>query len=672
MAIQKTASGDLTTSIAKRIYEAAIIGDAHREEAKDIIGKEVDDPMLRRGEFFGHALGAMATQWLPERFQHQMPDLRGTEYLMRGQRRSLMTPFASPIDPKPTSAQAMARAGGRPFPFIAAETGFRPDGNNPSSMTPKFSQKNDMFGLRSLGKGIKVREEKLGKFLAAVALSITKSLASISKKVDETEEGVIVAKDGIAGTHKQLEDNSNMLESKLDAIIDALRIQNDNERKGEDRLEAYMKESQLELEADRSDAKKIRMVDDDDAEYRMKQEIDAAERQEDINDNETQLNLPVVAGDDGKGFARGGVIKASGPDSGYLALLHGDEMITPLDNNYTQGQTMATNSIMSAETGFMPGNNPKSMTPKFTPAPSVSPLPSPSANTGGTDLLSQAIELPAKAAGIVTMGIIGDVLSKGKVPGSAIPQIKNVVAPIAAAFGISDLVSQNIARDSAISGSEAGRRAAGSSPDASGENKKRNFLQRMWGWVTGAGGSGGGTSIRNYRGGGYSIGNVGESAQGGGSSISNSNYGGSTANSIAFFGGGNPVDKMKFDPKQPDRPNPHPPGTLLYNIWQRRMQEYQMMKEAGMVSSSEFFTKVASSTQNNEISPPGSVGAVYNLVNNESMEGEIRDLVTEVAHDPDVVLNNASQGTTDNQVEYSPLAAKGSPFPAGFNISPYA
>ena len=54
------------------------------------------------------------------------------------------------------------------------------------------------------------------------------------------------------------------------------------------------------------------------------------------------------------------------------------------------------------------------------------------------------------------------------------------------------------------------------------------------------------------------------------------------------------------------------------------------------------------------------------------MEGEIRDLVTEVAHDPDVVLNNQSQGTTDNQVEYSPLAAKGSPFPAGFNISPYA
>ena len=184
MAIQKTASGDLTTSIAKRIYEAAVVGDAYRQDAKDIIDPEkhgVDDFKLGRGEFFGHALGAMATHWLPKRFQHQMPDLRGTDYLMRGQRRSLMTPFASPINPKPTSAQAMARAGGRPFPFVAAETGFRPDGNNPSSMTPKFSQKNDMFGLRSLGKGVKVREEKLGKFLAAILLSITKSLASINK-----------------------------------------------------------------------------------------------------------------------------------------------------------------------------------------------------------------------------------------------------------------------------------------------------------------------------------------------------------------------------------------------------------------------------------------------------------------------------------------------------------
>ena len=64
---------------------------------------------------------------------------------------------------------------------------------------------------------------------------------------------------------------------------------------------------------------------------------------------------------------------------------------------------------------------------------------------------------------------------------------------------------------------------------------------------------------------------------------------------------------------------------------------------------------------------------VSNLVNSESMDGEIRDLITDVAHDPDVVLNNQNlkAGSTE-QAEYSAIAARGECFPSGFNISPYA
>ena len=92
------------------------------------------------------------------------------------------------------------------------------------------------------------------------------------------------------------------------------------------------------------------------------------------------------------------------------------------------------------------------------------------------------------------------------------------------------------------------------------------------------------------------------------------------------------------------------------------------MKEAGMISSVSGDNWVF----NKNVTPPNQFNVVSNLVNSESMDGEIRDLITDVAHDPDVVLNNQSQGTTDNQVEYSPIAAKGDPFPVGFNISPYA
>ena len=101
------------------------------------------------------------------------------------------------------------------------------------------------------------------------------------------------------------------------------------------------------------------------------------------------------------------------------------------------------------------------------------------------------------------------------------------------------------------------------------------------------------------------------------------------------------------------------------------------MKEAGMISSISgdnwVFNKSVSQQFANVSGPPSQSGAVSNLIHNESMEGEIRDLVASAAENPDVVLNNQNLSSTqDQQVEYSPIQAKGIPFPVGFNISPYA
>ena len=108
------------------------------------------------------------------------------------------------------------------------------------------------------------------------------------------------------------------------------------------------------------------------------------------------------------------------------------------------------------------------------------------------------------------------------------------------------MVSQNIARSAGVAGSEKARLASGSKPDASGEGKKQNFLQRVWSWIRGEGG--GVNLTRNYRGGaggGYQIGNISESSYGGVggmvNTISNSAYGGD--NNVAF-NWGNPVDKI--------------------------------------------------------------------------------------------------------------------------------
>ena len=68
------------------------------------------------------------------------------------------------------------------------------------------------------------------------------------------------------------------------------------------------------------------------------EEINRKNDAEDFDPGEVFNDLTMY-NDLGPGFERGGI--ASGPDSGYLAKLHGDEMIIPLDNNYTQGQPSA-------------------------------------------------------------------------------------------------------------------------------------------------------------------------------------------------------------------------------------------------------------------------------------------------------------------------------------------
>jgi len=84
-----------------------------------------------------------------------------------------------------------------------------------------------------------------------------------------------------------------------------------------------------------------------------------------------------------------------------------------------------------------------------------------------------------------------------------------------------------------------------------------------------------------------------------------SNLGVKDGDNIAFFGGKNPVEQMKFDPANPDKPNPHPPGTMLYNIWQKRLQQYNHMKEAGMISSTSNVNNISNITpvtQTNNVS----------------------------------------------------------------------
>ena len=697
----KTYTGDLTQSIAKRIYEAALVGDEYRQDAKGIIDPEkagVDDFKLNRGEFFGHALRAKATSWLPKRFQHQMPDLQGSDYLMRGQKRTIMSPFASPINPQVKSSSAIVSTPGSALkaplpsmsagqlarldpierarmiqermPVVSAETGFIPD-----------DKKNIFNKARSLfGQGVKVREEKLGKFLSAVAQSLSASLGSINKKMDEANEGVIIAKDGIAATHKQLEGSSDILESKLDAIIEALRAQNTDLKQATDRQEVLTKEIKEGQEEDLNNTLEIQKKDYDDQEIAQMQARDRAEDDRgDISDpwnqpDVSQLAMPLNMGADGDGYARGGI--ASGPDSGYLAMLHGDEAIIPLDNNYTQGQPSAVGKegnvpMLSAEkgkgSGFPKGDNPKGMDPIIKPEADLTKVFNKTVTGGDINVqenLGQAIQLPVKAAGLMTVGIVNKVLQKSSFSPEVGNQINKIITPLAASFGVSSASLSGIQEGMKARSQSERARSETLGKDQSTETHNKNIFQKFASWITGQGGHG------------ASVGRSG--------STSNTSYNRSSSiniNKPVAKGGGGIIESIRnWFGLAKDRDHKVSPDTMMGDTinnmqnWRKRNEQYMELLNSHSSSNQENYVAYNTAFEKRAESLEPFHGlttiAKANSLSESSMADQVLSLTS--LNQPDVnVINNATRASKKPDVVHSPMAVRGNPWEDGTYTGAY-
>ena len=333
VAASKTFSGDLSTSltssIADLVLAAATAGGSKKAQALALAKQYGVDPMLSKGEFFAQGLAEGATSGLPSFMRYRSPDINES-YLARGQSSS------DPLIGLPAHLrnlpeyQQFANPLERKFKVATGKTPYSPLTQQLSGMTGISSSR--------ANQGVKVHDEKLGKFLAAVALSLSASLDSVRKRLGDTEEAVITVKDGVLNLHKQLEVSNDVLENKLDQIIAALRDQTFLQQRREDREESKELEEAAEKREKEWSTQVAQKVAEDEKEFQDR--LQAAEMEDAIEDALDDGDLPVNEGPDGKGFKWGGI--ASGPDSGYWAKLHGDELITPLDNNFTQGEQLAS------------------------------------------------------------------------------------------------------------------------------------------------------------------------------------------------------------------------------------------------------------------------------------------------------------------------------------------
>ena len=502
-----TYSGDLTTTVASFLYNTVqnARGDAKQERAtaEKKAAKYGVDPQLKRGEFFKQALPYRFT---PSMFREKKfsDKFKYPDYFARGQRSELASPLpsdyynrgqSSPIGG--SSAQAQARRASQPFPMVAVGA---PLNQQVQANTPMMASTTKYGSTVNEDKPVKVKDEKLGILFAKVAESLARTVASVSEQQSEINSEITSAKESSIAVAKALEVNTDLVSDKLDQLINVLNQQLAFDKQKVD--DAQSKEKQDII----SKTEKTSGTD----EYADPwEDASAVQQRNDAEDDLTERmnqdpNIPKAAA--------GGVF--TGPDSGYPVLLHGTESVQPIDNNYTQGQPLATGGgIQQFELGTSEGSATPAVTPTTNMIGGQSPLVSPTrtenqTNDASTKDLFGALRAVNQVAGLSTMAMASDAAEV--LPDSVglnIP-MQMVTKPIADAFNITDKISNSFGssrkstRNSIVSNMFAGNAGGGDgggifSPiikffSSIGDNigKFFNLLRGAGGASRGTGGSG--------------------------------------------------------------------------------------------------------------------------------------------------------------------------------------
>ena len=122
--------------------------------------------------------------------------------------------------------------------------------------------------------------------------------------------------------------------------------------------------------------------------------------------------------------------------------------------------------------------------------------------SGGEDL-AKAIQLPAKIAGLVTGGLMTNVLSTAMLPPGIVNHIKNIANPVMEAFGVGSL-ADNLKEDSEKKLSMEQERQSVLAGGAGRRGREEGILQKIKKFIFGEGGGnmtyrgmGGNTYVNN-------------------------------------------------------------------------------------------------------------------------------------------------------------------------------
>lgn len=314
----------------------------------------------------------------------------------------------------------------------------------------------------------RVSREQIAESISKMAESINRAAQAISQSSASVYGTLITANTLQADVANDLKHRNDTLETKLQGLIDAISNQTTEQKEYIDKTEDKASEASLEkkeVAAAAAVADDLRTEEDESKEFTTieSEEIDGspnsmltAEQQRDALREEWMKQRPPQA-------EEGGIF--SGPDSGYLVELHGNEAVIPLDNNYTQGEPSAVDgkvrpkpqtpvfnkNISSAVTNINRQESQEtSITPRFTKTDmfegGTEISMAPNISTGDvTQPLTDVMSLPFTAVGGGMLAANKQMLdSMGPDAERIAPQVNQMSRTIASVYGVPNSLARSV------------------------------------------------------------------------------------------------------------------------------------------------------------------------------------------------------------------------------------
>lgn len=316
------------------VLAARRMAEVERDRAEDLAERNqtsLEEAGIEKGHFFKAALfHTFGGNWIDDK-KEAFKNLKDRTKLLKNPRKNFFT-FLDFKGKKRSSTQRFRDALGLDDISID-DPALRPRSAYPRqqpSSTEKVAQ-------AASGSKQRISREDILSAVSDIAKSLEKTALSINKQAQENTSIATSISGMRSDVVSQISHRTDSIEDKLDKLIGAVNQQTATLKSSEEKQKNIRQEARLEKQVDTN----FNEIPDDTSTFKDESEVIGATDQQNIEFMMQQIYMQ--RGDDNPQLEQGGIV--SGPDSGYEVTLHGDEMVVPLDNNYTQGEPSAVDGV---------------------------------------------------------------------------------------------------------------------------------------------------------------------------------------------------------------------------------------------------------------------------------------------------------------------------------------